>query len=99
MGTYNWDTVVEIEYPEAFQSALLKVLDVNKMFNYVYLGGAFTEPDQEKVLWFFSKGRRVRVRSPSFIYSALAHSPCDMLTAFRDLLKHNSWSLGSGTRM
>ncbi|EXJ92088.1 hypothetical protein A1O3_00638 [Capronia epimyces CBS 606.96] len=62
IGTYNWDSTVELEYPEAFQQALLKVLDVhvNKPFTYVYLGGAFTEPDQEKTLWFYTKGRRVR---------------------------------------
>jgi hypothetical protein len=61
IGTYNWDPVVELEYPEAFQKALLKVLDVKKTFRYVYLGGAFTEPDQEKTLWLYAKGRRVRV--------------------------------------
>lgn len=61
IGTYNWDPVVEIEYPEAFQEALLKVLDVKKTFRYIYLGGAFIEPDQEKSLWFFAKGRHVRV--------------------------------------
>ncbi|KAF4625828.1 hypothetical protein G7Y89_g12334 [Cudoniella acicularis] len=60
IGTYNWDPVVELEYPEAFQEALLKVVDVKKTFTYVYLGGAFTEPDQEKTLWFYSEGRRVR---------------------------------------
>ncbi|RDL39691.1 Uncharacterized protein BP5553_04031 [Venustampulla echinocandica] len=60
MGTYNWDPVVELEYPEAFQEALLKVLDVKNTFTYVYLGGAFTESDQEKNLWFYSKGRRMR---------------------------------------
>jgi len=60
IGTYNWDTVVELEYPQAFQEALLKVLDVKKTFTYVYLGGAFTEPDQEKTLWLYSEGRRVR---------------------------------------
>jgi hypothetical protein len=54
---------VELEYPEAFQQALFKVLDGKKTFNYVYLGGAFTEEDQEKSLWFFSEGRRIRVRS------------------------------------
>ncbi|EYE94844.1 putative nucleoside-diphosphate-sugar epimerase [Aspergillus ruber CBS 135680] len=60
IGTYDWDPVVEIEYPEAFQKALLKVLDAKKTFRYIYLGGAFTEPDQEKSLWFFSEGRHVR---------------------------------------
>lgn len=61
IGTYNWDPVVELEYPAAFQEALPKVLDGKKTFRYIYLGGAFTEPDQEKNLWFFAKGRRVRV--------------------------------------
>lgn len=61
IGTYHWDPVVEIEYPEAFQQALLKILDAKKTFRYIYLGGAFTEPDQEKSLWFFAKGRHVRV--------------------------------------
>lgn len=61
MGTYNWDPVVELEYPEAFQQALLKVLDGTKTFRYVYLGGAFTETDQEKSLWFLAKGRHIRV--------------------------------------
>ncbi|RDW57616.1 hypothetical protein BP6252_13698 [Coleophoma cylindrospora] len=60
IGTYTWDPVVELEYPESFQKALLKVLDFKKTFTYVYLGGAFTEPDQEKTLWFYSEGRRVR---------------------------------------
>jgi hypothetical protein len=61
IGTYNWDPVVELEYPAAFQEALLKVLDGKKTFRYVYLGGAFTEQDQEKNLWFYAKGRRMRV--------------------------------------
>ncbi len=99
IGTYNWDPVVELEYPEAFQEALLKVLDVKKTFTYVYLGGAFTEPDQEKTLWFYSEGRRVRVRPCPFPYNAF-HSPsCDMLTLLRGLPRQNSWSLESRTRM
>lgn len=60
IGTYNWDPVVELEYPEAFQQALSKVLDGKKTFRYVYLGGAFTETDQEKTLWFLTEGRRMR---------------------------------------
>ncbi|KIN02328.1 hypothetical protein OIDMADRAFT_53837 [Oidiodendron maius Zn] len=60
IGTYNSDPVVELEYPEAFQEALLKVLDVKRNFIYVYLGGAFTEQDQEKTLWFLPGARRLR---------------------------------------
>lgn len=67
IGTYNWNPVVELEYPRAFQTALLKVLDANKTktFRYVYLGGAFTEQDQDKALWFFAEGRHIRVSVPS----------------------------------
>lgn len=65
IGTYDWNPIVELEYPEAFQQALVEVLAGDKgrekRFRYVYLGGAFTEEDQQKTLWFFSGGRRVRV--------------------------------------
>jgi len=60
IGTYSWDPVVELEYPEAFQNALVK-LDLKKTFRYVYLGGAFTETDQERKLWFLAGARHVRV--------------------------------------
>ena len=56
---------MEIQYPGAFQQALVKVLDTRKTFNYVYLGGAFTELDQDRSLWLFVNGRRVRVCSPA----------------------------------
>lgn len=95
IGTYNWDPVVELEYPEAFQQALLKVLDGEKLFTYVYLGGAFTEPDQEKTLWFFSRGRRVRVRQCPCSYNHLESCSSDILSLHRASPKHNSWSLES----
>ncbi|EPE31878.1 NAD(P)-binding Rossmann-fold containing protein [Glarea lozoyensis ATCC 20868] len=60
LGTYNWDKVAEVEYPEVFQKALARVLDGKKTFRYVYLGGAFTEHDQTRSLWFLSKGRHIR---------------------------------------
>jgi hypothetical protein len=93
MGTYNWDAVVELEYPEAFREALSKVLDVKKTFTYVYLGGAFTEPDQDKTLWFLSKARHVRVRHCPFPYNAFRSLLCGMLTQLRGLPRQNSWSL------
>lgn len=71
IGTYNWDPIVELEYPMAFQTALLKLLDSTsniKPFRYVYLGGAFTEQNQDRALWFFAKGRHIRV------------SPCPVVT-------------------
>lgn len=78
IGTYNWDPVVEIEYPAAFQEALLNVLDDKKTFTYVYLGGAFTEEDQEKTLWFYSKGRHVRVR-PLLVHPFTTTAPFILL--------------------
>lgn len=69
MGTYNGDPIVEIDYPEAFQKALVSVLGVKKTFKYVYLGGAFTETDQEKTLWFFIQGRLVRVSPRPLSYN------------------------------
>ncbi len=100
IGTYNWDATVELEYPEAFQKALLKVLDGKKTFNYVYLGGAFTVTDQEKSLWFLSKGRHLRVRPYSFPCNAFCCSLSDIiLTIIRDLPRRNSWNLESRTRM
>ena len=83
---------MELEYPEAFQEALLKVLDVKRNFIYVYLGGAFTEQDQEKSLWFLPGARRLRVRPCQVPL-------CHMLILLRDLPKQNSWSLGSRTSM
>lgn len=52
---------MELDYPEAFQKALLKTLNVMKTFRYVYLGGAFTETDQTKNLWFLTEARKMRV--------------------------------------
>lgn len=99
IGTYNWDPVVESEYPEAFQEALLKVLDPKKTFKYVYLGGAFTESDQEKTLWFYSKGRRVRVRSFLVPFNAFYSPSSGMLTLIRGSPRQDSLTLESRTRM
>lgn len=71
IGTYNWDPVVEIEYPSAFQEALARVRGGGKC-RYVYLGGAFTEVNQENGLWFFAGGRRVRV---SVLFSFPTNTP------------------------
>lgn len=67
--------MVELDYPEAFQQALLKVLDTKKKFRYVYLGGAFTVEDQERNLWLFKEGRLLRVRLYQFLTN---------LSSFRD---------------
>ncbi len=62
MGTYSGDSVVEIDYPLAFANAVAKTIPAHKKkFRYVHLGGAFTESDQERRLWFLPTARRVRV--------------------------------------
>lgn len=90
IGTYNWDREVELDYPEAFQKALLKVLVVNRTFRYVYLGGAFTEPNQERQLWFYAEGRHVRVRPYLFSRNDLHTSRFYILTPLRGLPRQNS---------
>lgn len=99
IGTYNWDSVVELEHPEAFQNALVKVLDVKKTFRYVYLGGAFTETDQEKPLWWLAEGRRVRVRLHLISHRNLYYPFYFMLTHPRDLPRQNYLTLERGMRM
>ena len=62
MGTFSGDRVVEIDYPLAFANAMAKIIPAHKKkFRYVYLGGALTEPDQEKRLWYLQTARRFRV--------------------------------------
>lgn len=80
MGTYNWSAIVEIDYPEIFQQALVKTLPRPRSFKYIYLGGAFTVQDQEKSLWMFETGRKVRVR---ILENSLAHDPSVMLPLSR----------------
>eukprot|EP01117_Protostelium_nocturnum_P002233 TRINITY_DN12880_c0_g1_i1.p1 TRINITY_DN12880_c0_g1~~TRINITY_DN12880_c0_g1_i1.p1 ORF type:complete len:221 (+),score=38.93 TRINITY_DN12880_c0_g1_i1:45-707(+) len=61
IGTYNGSLAVDVEYPLTFANAMVKILsDSNKPFHYVHLGGAFTEWDQEKTLWFMPNGRQRR---------------------------------------
>ncbi|MCJ1374559.1 hypothetical protein MMC20_005791 [Loxospora ochrophaea] len=61
MGTFSGDRVVEIDYPLAFANAMAKIIPAHKKkFRYVYLGGALTEPDQEKRLWYLQTARRFR---------------------------------------
>jgi len=59
MGTYDGRFDVEVEYPTAFAKAILQEKRGGK-FRYVHLGGAFTEEDQEKSLWFLPTARRGR---------------------------------------
>jgi len=75
MGTYNWNPVVEVDYPETFQRTLSQELNRKSTFRYIYLGGAFTVQDQGKSLWLFAKGRKVRVHSPLPVADAFVLVP------------------------
>ena len=66
VGTYNADEKVEIAYPKAFFEGMVKTEEWKrreKVFRFLYLGGAFTETDQSKQLWFLPTARRVRGRA------------------------------------
>ena len=65
MGTYDGKFEVEVEYPTAFAKAILQGKR-GERFRYVHLGGAFTEEDQEKSLWFLPAARRGRVCYSSY---------------------------------
>jgi hypothetical protein len=60
MGTFSGDLVVEVDYPLALANASAKTLQ-EKKFRYVHLGGALSEHNQEKTLWFSQAGRRGKV--------------------------------------
>ena len=65
MGTFNGDERVDIEYPLTFIETIKTRHPGSTAFRYVHLGGGFTEPppkegQQERSLWFYANGRRVR---------------------------------------
>lgn len=66
LGTFTGNEKVDIEYPLSFIEAIkAHCSSVSMPFQYVQLGGAFTEPppkegQKERSLWFFKNGRRVR---------------------------------------
>lgn len=65
VGTFNGSRQVDIEYPLAFLDIIKSRINAGQPFRYVHLGGGFTEPppkegEQERTLWYFVNGRRVR---------------------------------------
>jgi len=54
-----------VEYPVTFLELLSsmqrKKREDNKPFRYVHIGGAVSEQDQDKALWYYQKARRTRV--------------------------------------
>ncbi|KAG9233749.1 nucleoside-diphosphate-sugar epimeras-like protein [Amylocarpus encephaloides] len=60
LGTYDGNVEVEVDYPTAFAKAILQGRRGGGKFRYVHLGGAFTEEDQEKALWWLQAARKGR---------------------------------------
>lgn len=63
VGTYSGDEKVEVDFPKNFHNAMTSSPSWStrtKEFRFVLLGGTFTEPDQEKSLWWMQQARRVR---------------------------------------
>ncbi|KAF1937582.1 hypothetical protein EJ02DRAFT_458619 [Clathrospora elynae] len=63
MGTYDLNEDVNRKYPLAFQENLAKRLErgeKEERFRFVLLGGAFTEPDQERRLFVLEEQRRIK---------------------------------------
>ncbi|KPI45241.1 uncharacterized protein AB675_2371 [Cyphellophora attinorum] len=60
-GTFTGDQVVHVEYPTTFYNVVTSrpaFKTRTTPFRFVYLGGAFTEPDQSKTLWFMPTARK-----------------------------------------
>lgn len=82
MGSYTLDADVNLNYPLAFQSALLKEFEryarqAAKTFRFILLGGAFTETDQSRWLYFLPAQRRMKgllqTKTLEFAEAAASH--------------------------
>ncbi|KAK5058697.1 hypothetical protein LTR84_010961 [Exophiala bonariae] len=66
LGTYNGDKTIDVEFPLAFINIIKNQRPPSSTpFRFVQLSGAFTEPppkegEQERSLWYFANGRRIR---------------------------------------
>lgn len=62
MGSYGGDVQADLEYPFAFQEAMVRVLKpTGRQFNYVQLSGKFVWQDQETQLWWGNVPRKIKV--------------------------------------
>ncbi|KAM6522768.1 hypothetical protein FALCPG4_012383 [Fusarium falciforme] len=61
MGSYSGDVKADLEYPFAFQEAMVRVLKpTGRQFNYVQLSGKFVRQDQETKLWWGNEPRKIK---------------------------------------
>ncbi|KAM0424197.1 hypothetical protein ACHAPT_010568 [Fusarium lateritium] len=61
MGSYNGDVLADLEYPFAFQEAMVRVLKpTGRQFKYVQLSGKFVRQDQDESLWWGNKPRKIK---------------------------------------
>jgi hypothetical protein len=62
MTTTAGDPMLELQYPQAFASAISPTLaNGGKRFRYVHLTGGVVERDQTKTLWFKNDVRKIKV--------------------------------------
>lgn len=65
IGTYTYDPDVNMNYPLSFQSVLVEkskscAREGKRQFRFILLGGAFTETDQSRALYFLPEQRRMK---------------------------------------
>ncbi|KAH8892088.1 hypothetical protein GQ53DRAFT_863780 [Thozetella sp. PMI_491] len=63
MGTYDGNTVVDMEYPIAFQKAFVRMLERHAhrpKFRYIHLSGRLTEQNQSKPLCLLPEARKIK---------------------------------------
>lgn len=87
LGTSTGDRTVDIEYPLTFIRAMKTRASASTEFRYIQLSGAFTEPpprpgEQERSLWFFANGRRVRGEMEAKILDTTVEDPQRPFTVY-----------------
>jgi len=63
IGTTDANREINYDYPLAFQESFLEARKASphaaKRFRYIRVSGAFTEPDQDRSLWFYAGPRKL----------------------------------------
>jgi len=67
MGTFDGNSVINLDYPLALQQALIRALEARNSgaakFRYIHLSGKLTVQNQTQLLWFMDKARKIKVRT------------------------------------
>jgi hypothetical protein len=74
MGTSDYDVLANYEYPLAFQSAFVELLESSVRltpFRFICLSGKFVERDPSKKLYFLDNVRKLKVFHHQSIYGKL----------------------------